>query len=142
MLLNHVDYSSFGQVLAQTNATAGDRFLFTGRELDAATQQYYFRARYYDASTGRFTQQDPIGLRGLDINLFRYTNNGPTNATDPTGTLSLVGYTYFAGILGLLLLTNDCFGIVPLPGVPPLCKLAREAVAKFEDIGEALFNPG
>ena len=30
VLSNHVDYDSFGQVLAQTNGTAGDRFLFSG----------------------------------------------------------------------------------------------------------------
>ena len=137
MLLNHVDYSSFGQVLAQTNATAGDRFLFTGRELDAVTQQYNFRARYYNASTGKFTQQDPIGFDALDANLFRYSNNSPTNGTDPTGTASVLEYTYAAAVFGVLLTINDCLGAIPLPGVAP-CKIALDILRAFEDIAEQL----
>jgi len=89
VLLNQISYDSFGQVLLQTNATAGDRFLFTGRELDAATQQYFYRARYYNANTGRFTQQDPIGFRGLDLNLYRYVGNRPINARDPSGLVTI-----------------------------------------------------
>ncbi|MGB3638881.1 MAG: Ig-like domain-containing protein [Rivularia sp. (in: cyanobacteria)] len=33
-LLNSIDYSSFGTILAQTNPTTADRFNFTGREFD------------------------------------------------------------------------------------------------------------
>ena len=34
--------------------------LDTGRELDAATGLYYYRARWYDAGTGQFTTRDPL----------------------------------------------------------------------------------
>jgi hypothetical protein len=34
---------------------------------------------------GRFLEEDPKGFAAGDPNLFRYTRNSPTNATDPSG---------------------------------------------------------
>jgi RHS repeat-associated protein len=59
-------------------------YAFTGREFDSDTRMYYYRARYYDPSTGRFTQQDPIGYNG-GLNLYAYVGGNPVNATDPWG---------------------------------------------------------
>ncbi len=44
-------------------------------------------ARVYDPATGRFTTQDPIGLRIADpyVSAYAYANDGPTYLTDPTG---------------------------------------------------------
>ena len=84
---NHIDYASFGRILGQSNSDAGDRFLFTGREFDAETGLYYYRARHYDPHLGRFISQDPIGFDGGDLNLYRYVGNSPENGTDPTGTI-------------------------------------------------------
>jgi hypothetical protein len=49
---------------------------------------YYYRARYYDATIGRFTSEDPLGLSAGDANLYRYVGNSPLNFTDPTGETS------------------------------------------------------
>jgi len=38
-----------------------------------------------DPVTGRWTTLDPAGFTAGDANLFRYVENDPTNATDPTG---------------------------------------------------------
>ncbi len=43
-------------------------------------------ARYYDPSTGRFLQRDPIGIRG-DSNVFAYVRSRPTRALDPSGLI-------------------------------------------------------
>jgi len=44
----------------------------------------YYRARYYNPTTGRFLSEDPSGLRG-GINLYAYAGGSPTNFTDPSG---------------------------------------------------------
>jgi RHS repeat-associated protein len=45
---------------------------------------YYYRARYYDPSAGRFVSEDPIGFV-LGTNFYRYAVNSPTTLIDPTG---------------------------------------------------------
>jgi RHS repeat-associated protein len=42
------------------------------------------RNRYYDQATGRFTQEDPIGLAG-GLNLYGYAGGDPVNFSDPFG---------------------------------------------------------
>jgi len=44
----------------------------------------YRRARYYDPQTGRFTQEDPIGLAG-GMNLYGFAGGDPVNFSDPFG---------------------------------------------------------
>ncbi len=87
-LINHLDYNSFGQIIAQSNALFGDRFTYTGREWDPGTGLYYYRARYYDPVLKRFLSQDPLGFAAGDANLYRYVGNNPLGATDPSGMLA------------------------------------------------------
>jgi RHS repeat-associated protein len=57
-------------------------WMFTGRQLDEETGLYFYRARYYDATKGRFLQRDPLGyVDGL--NLYEYTSSRPTFFADP-----------------------------------------------------------
>jgi RHS repeat-associated protein len=95
-VIDHIDYLAFGAVAAQTNAAAGDRFLFTGRELDAITGLYDYRARYYDPVSGRFLSQDPISFGGGDSNLYRYVTNDPASKIDPSGEGEFAVYSFFS----------------------------------------------
>ena len=88
-LVDHIEYDSFGNVVSETNATAGDRFKFTGREFDIESGLYYYRARYYDAATGRFLSEDSLGFDAGDANLYRYVGNAPTNGSDPFGLMAV-----------------------------------------------------
>jgi len=82
---NHLVYSAFGQILSETPGGPQLPFAFTGRELDRETDQYYYRARYYDVAVGKFLSEDPIGFQAGDANLSRYVGNAATGRTDPNG---------------------------------------------------------
>jgi len=84
----HVEYGVFGQVLSANSPGVADRFLFTGRELDGETGLYFYRARYYAPTLGRFISVDPISFSSGDLNLYRYANNSPLLFADPTGTMT------------------------------------------------------
>ncbi len=81
-------YDSFGNIVS---GTPYNRFTYTGREWDSEIGLYYYRARYYDPTTGRFVSKDPAQFAGGDPNLYRYVDNQPATGTDPTG---LQGYQY------------------------------------------------
>ena len=82
---NHIRYDSVGKVTGETNAAVDHLFGFTGREHDNESGLTYFRARYYDPVIGRFISEDPIGFAAGDVNVYRYVENSPTNAIDPSG---------------------------------------------------------
>src|SRR5262249_18602712 len=86
--VNHITYDSYGNVIVQTHPEVKTRLLFAGRELDAETGLYYYRARNYDPRTGRFISQDTIA-RADGLDLFAYAGNDPVNYVDPTGHFSL-----------------------------------------------------
>jgi RHS repeat-associated protein len=84
-LIDHRDYDSFGNLIAETHPSVGDRYGWTGREFDVETDLQYNRARYYDPATGRWLSQDPLGFDAGDSNLYRYVSNQPTTQEDPSG---------------------------------------------------------
>jgi RHS repeat-associated protein len=66
-----------------------DRARRQQRGAAVATGLQYNRARWYDPTTGRWISQDPLGFDAGDSNLYRYVNNQPTVATDPSGFVGL-----------------------------------------------------
>ncbi|GAB5442993.1 MAG: hypothetical protein Fues2KO_33420 [Fuerstiella sp.] len=89
-VVNHLQYSSFGQITSQTSSANEPRYAFTGREWDADTDLYYYRARWYDPTAGRFVSDDPIGFAAGDVNVSRYVGNTATSSYDPSGLEDLV----------------------------------------------------
>ena len=83
-------YDSFGKVTNSTG-TLANPFRYTGRDFDSETGLYYYRARYYDPTTGRFLSEDPNDQGSLydNPNLYEYVENNPTNWTDPLGLYTL-----------------------------------------------------
>jgi RHS repeat-associated protein len=82
------DYLPFGERLSETGPAAADNpYTFQGQwgAVDHGAGLYELRARFLDAGLGRFTQPDPIGLTGGDLNVYRYARNNPLSFIDPSG---------------------------------------------------------
>ena len=90
------DYDAFGKTtiwdssysVERTSSLIGNRFFFTSREYDAEIGMYYYRARHYDPTLGRFIQRDPIGVWGDPYNRgngYEYVYNDPISYLDPLG---------------------------------------------------------
>jgi RHS repeat-associated protein len=93
--------------------------------------------RHYDATVGRFLQEDPIGLQGGDINLMRYAEsvgkvsinlyeyalNSPLRYIDPWG----LDAGYPGGGVG----PNGPAGYTPRNTCPPERNCWKEFAAKY-----------
>ncbi len=78
-------YWPYGATRAGAVSTA---YKYTGQELDAASGLYYYRARWYDPSLGRFIQADtlvPAPGNPQSLNRYAYVYNNPLKYTDPSG---------------------------------------------------------
>ena len=84
------DYNAFGKMREQ-HGSIRTPFTFTGREYDAGTGLYYYRARYYDAALGRFLTTDPAPPRmtePIELNPYLYARNSPLRFVDPLGLMT------------------------------------------------------
>ncbi len=99
-------YSPFGESAALSGTTFG----FTGQRYDTETGLYYFKARYYSPSLGRFLQTDPIGYAGGGLNLYTYAANDSINRQDPTGLVSTSSGSSGPGLIDLLSPPSGCGG--------------------------------
>jgi RHS repeat-associated protein len=80
-------YTPFGTQL-WTEGSTSSSWGYTGEWWDSRAGLLYLRARWYDRSTGRFTQVDPVGLdyqQPQSINRYPYVLGNPIRYTDPTG---------------------------------------------------------
>ena len=84
-----IAYDGFGNITSESEDNLGGRYKWTAREYDAETELQYNRARFYDAATGRWISQDPLGFDAGDSNLYRYVSNSPAINSDPSGKDSL-----------------------------------------------------
>jgi RHS repeat-associated protein len=74
------------------NLSASDEHKYTGQELDSETGLYYYGARYYNPSVGRFISEDPWEgdlSNPQTLNKYSYVLNNPLKYVDPTGLYNM-----------------------------------------------------
>ena len=92
-----------------STGSAGSPFRYTGEPLDASGLTY-LRARYYDASLGRFLSRDPfagVASSPLSLNRYSYVHNNPATWSDPSGrilpifvVLGVAAFNFVLGVVG------------------------------------------
>ncbi|MFH1947129.1 MAG: RHS repeat-associated core domain-containing protein [Candidatus Magasanikbacteria bacterium] len=81
------EYDAFGSVVGKSGL-AESSYLFTNQEFDNESELYYYNARYYNPTLGRFISRDPMLGRDGDVlskNSYIYVKNNPLKYVDPTG---------------------------------------------------------
>lgn len=98
-VVERADYLPYGndRLRIDNSPSENDDHKFTGKEKDDETGLYYYGARYYDPTIGRFESFDPLlldeGTKPMNsilqnpqaLNPYTYALNNPVRYTDETG---------------------------------------------------------
>jgi RHS repeat-associated protein len=111
-VIAYLSYKPFGEII---DSTDNERFLYTGKELDSATNNYYLGARYLNpAKLYSFTQPDqniPNVYNPQDLNRYTYVRNNPYKYTDPDGKIPVDTLADVAFIISdIIVLANEGVG--------------------------------
>ena len=144
-------FDAYGNLLGWTNAQPLTSYLYSGESFDFSIGQQYLRARFYDATTGRFNRLDPFFGNSADPQSFHkygYVHGDPIHGIDPTGMFTVGGMLIgiVRGIViggGASLLTSlsvemlhsssadNRFGIGGYDATPVLTRLRRDVIAAW-----------
>ena len=88
VLVSELRYKPWGET-RYSSGTTPTNYKYTGQREESSFGLYFYNARWYDSSLGRFAQADSIvpgGVQGLDR--YAYVNNSPIQYTDPSGHMA------------------------------------------------------
>ncbi len=141
---------------------------YTGREYDAESGLYHYRARACDPASGMFVQSDPIGFAGGTLSIYQYTQSDPVNLDDSSGlttadmyigtgvsagSATAGGYGMFAAINpavgNILHVMRNATKFLPVvvvgssaPDMPPPGDCSKEFVAKIRKNAKRIADQG
>jgi RHS repeat-associated protein len=90
MVTDEYVYDAFGNLVSNTGDTINN-YLFSGEQYDPNLKFYYFRARYYDQKSGRFTCHDPMWGKDTDpltLHRYLYAKANPVMFRDQNGMMA------------------------------------------------------
>lgn len=122
-------------------SSVGNNILFTGREYNAETGDYYFRARSLHPMVGRFMQKDPL-MYVDGMNNYLYAKNIPTVYTDPSGEvipLIIIGGVLIGANIGAWSTWFECGTFSPSNS--SFGKAGYGAIKGGLLVGSSLINP-
>jgi RHS repeat-associated protein len=132
------EYSPYGEEVTSPSSQITN-YQFTGKESDESTGLYFYGARYYDPTIGRFITPDTIvqsPYNPQSLNRYSYCLNNPLNYTDPTGH-----FWFLAAIFAII--KAAAVGAVigaALGGVINGISAAIQGVNIFQGIGYGIFS--
>ena len=85
-VLEHNDYSGFGQRLERSTGSA-NRYRYNGKKEQTTFGTPYsdYGARQYSSFNGRWLTIDPLAEKNYSFSPYAFCNNNPVNFVDPDG---------------------------------------------------------
>ena len=94
-------HNGAGTLVGTSEAAALTSLGYSGEQFDAASQQQYLRARYYNPNNGRFNRLDDFAGNNQDpqsLHKYAYVHGDPITGIDPTGRSFAVNVAVAVGI--------------------------------------------
>ena len=103
--VNGYNYDPYGNINGSKEQSGlNNPWKYAGGYYDSSTNLTKFGIRYYDATTGRWTQRTPVGgslQETLKANPYVYAGNDPVNTVDPGGKIPQNMALYVLGVFGI-----------------------------------------
>ncbi|KAK7452669.1 hypothetical protein VKT23_012067 [Stygiomarasmius scandens] len=141
-IVTNYSYDAFGTVTVDGPDIS--RYKYGGKEMFDG--MYYFGARFYDPSTGRFTTLDTITFSLSNVtpstfNQYTFSRNDPINFVDSNGNLSFWWHLAWHLAVDALLIAAGVAAMFLLPEVPIVADMLLGAgINGLIYDGQAAFN--